>query len=124
MNIVLAIILFIHGFAHLVGFVVPWKIANLKEMPYKTTLLNGKIDVGDFGIRLVGIIWLVIAVVFFICGVGLLLHSSWWQWLTIIVSVFSFFLCVSGLPDARIGIFVNILIVIFIFIAKRFEWLL
>jgi hypothetical protein len=38
MQIVLAVFLFAHGFVHLVGFVVPWRIANLKEMPYKTTV--------------------------------------------------------------------------------------
>ena len=113
MFFILAAILLIHGFAHLVGFIVPWKIDNLKEMPYKTTLFNGKVDVGEIGTRIVGILLLIISIAFFTCGVGIFLHTNWWEWLTIITSIFSFFLCISGLLDARIGVFVNISIIKF-----------
>lgn len=41
----------VRGFAHAVGFVVPWKIATLEDAPYKTPILNDKLDVGDLGIR-------------------------------------------------------------------------
>lgn len=39
MRFVLAMFLFVHGFAHTVGFVVPWRIAKFDEAPYKTTVL-------------------------------------------------------------------------------------
>ena len=47
MHIVLAIILLGHGVAHLVGFLVFWKITALEEMPNKTTQFGGLIDVGS-----------------------------------------------------------------------------
>lgn len=54
MHILLALILFGHGFAHLPGFITYWKLAEIKEMPYKTTILAGNINVGDLGIRVFG----------------------------------------------------------------------
>ena len=47
-----------HGLVHLLGFVVNWQLASLAEMPYKTTLLAGALDVGATGIRAVGLLWL------------------------------------------------------------------
>ncbi len=38
MNIALAVFLFIHGFAHIVGFLVYWKLMKDKEVTYKTTI--------------------------------------------------------------------------------------
>ena len=66
MRFIIAMVLFVHGFAHTVGFVVPWKIASLDEAPYKTTLLRGTIDVGHWGIRVVGTLWLLAALAFFL----------------------------------------------------------
>ena len=52
MRIALGIFLILHGVAHLPGFVVPWRLANIKDVPYKTTLLSGRFDIGDAGIGL------------------------------------------------------------------------
>ena len=65
MKIFLAIFLFVHGFAHLVGFMIPWKIAKLEEMPYSTSIFFNKINLGHVGIRIVGILWLVAALAYF-----------------------------------------------------------
>jgi hypothetical protein len=42
MRFALTLILIVHGIAHRIGFLVPWRIAKLEEAPYKTTLLNGR----------------------------------------------------------------------------------
>jgi hypothetical protein len=47
MRFVLAFFLLAHGVAHLVGFVSSWKLATLAELPYKTTVFSGRVDVGD-----------------------------------------------------------------------------
>jgi hypothetical protein len=49
MRIIVGLILLAHGFAHLVGFVVPWRLMAVPDAAYKTTLLAGKINVGDRG---------------------------------------------------------------------------
>ena len=77
MRIVVAVLLIIHGVAHLPGFVVPWRLAAPKEMPYKTTLFAGLVNAGDVGIRVVGILWLVAAIALAACGVGVLAIVVW-----------------------------------------------
>lgn len=56
MRVVFGLILLGHGFAHLVGFVVPWRLKTLPQMPYKTTPLANSINIGDVGIRVVGVL--------------------------------------------------------------------
>lgn len=123
MKIIVAVILFVHGFAHLVGFVVPWQIYKLEEMPYKTTLFGGLIDVGDTGIRLFGIVWLLFTLAF-IAAAGLLLAKVCiWDMYTLIISVLSLLLCITGWPDSKIGILVNVGIIVFIVIVRKTGWI-
>ena len=123
MRIAIAVILFVHGFAHLVGFVVPWRIATLQEMPYKTSVLAGSVNVGSLGIRVLGIFWLITALAFVVCSMGVLARVPWWLPVTVIVAVFSLFLCIISWPDSRIGVFVNIAVVAFLLIGRRATWL-
>ena len=123
MHIALAVILFGHGFAHLVGFVVPWRIATLKEMPYKTTVFADSVNVGDLGIRVMGILWLIAALAFAVSSIGVLARLPWWLPVTVIVAVFSFFLCIIGWPDARFGLFINIALIAFLLVNKQTGWL-
>ena len=123
MRILLAIVLLGHAFAHLPGFLVFWRLATLKELPYGTTLVAGSIDVGDTGIRVVGILWLIAALGFAACGVGLLARTPWWLSSTVAVSTFSLVLCISGWPAARIGVVVNVAILAFLLADTRVGWL-
>jgi hypothetical protein len=72
MHIILGIFLITHGVADLVGFITYWKIASIEDMPYKTTLLSGLLDVGEVGIRIVGILWLLAGLAFAMVGVGII----------------------------------------------------
>lgn len=112
MTTLLVILLLIHGIAHLVGFVVPWKLTDLPDAPYKTTLVNGKWDVGDSGIRFFGILWLLAGVGFVICAILVWIHFPRWILLTGVMSVFSLALSVLSLPEARIGIPVNMILIV------------
>jgi hypothetical protein len=56
MRFALAALLMAHGVAHLVGFVVPWRLVASQEVAYRTTILASAIDVGDAGIRMLGIV--------------------------------------------------------------------
>ena len=123
MRFFVAMVFFVHGFAHTVGFVVPWKIATLEDAPYKTTVFRGKIDLGSTGIRMVGLLWLVSALAFFAAGALVIGRSTIWQPFAMSVSIFSLALCVLDLPESRIGIPVNIGIVAFILLGGVFGWL-
>jgi hypothetical protein len=112
MHYALAALFVIHGVAHLVGFVVPWRIATLEETPYKTTILNGSVDVGDTGIRAIGVLWLITALAFLVCAVVVVMQAEWWIWLAMGATLVSFDLTILGWPESRIGVLVNVLIVV------------
>jgi hypothetical protein len=122
-RIAIALYLTIHGFSHLVGFVVPWKIASLKEEPYKTTLISGAIDVGDVGIRVIGLLWLATSITFFIAAWGSFSLLAWWKPLTLYLALFSLVLCVLGLPGAKIGIIANAVIIVYLLAGEKLGWI-
>ena len=118
-----AIFLFIHGFAHSVGFFVQWRIIKSNDMPYSTKLFFGKLDAGNAGIRIIGLIWLSIAIVYVFAGYGILTSKGWWNTATLIITAFSFIFCIVGLPDTKMGVVANIIILVFIILNQRFEWI-
>ena len=122
MHIAVGIYLLVHGLCHVVGFLVPWKIITSKEEPYKTTLLAGAIEVGDVGIRMVGILWLLVGVAIMATGIGAFASWSWWRNATLTLALASIFLCVLGLPGAKIGILANLLLLAYLG-AVRLGWL-
>ena len=74
----LAIYLFVavlaaHGLIHLLGPTVYLRISDLQGLPYKTTLLNGHLDVGVRGIAIFGGLWVLPAVGFVVSALALAL---------------------------------------------------
>lgn len=110
MRTAVAIFMMLHGIAHLPGFVVPWRIATFKDTPYKTTLLAGRIDVGDVGIRIIGVLWLIVAIAFVVAGIAMIADTEWWGAMAGCVALISLVLSLLSLPEARIGVAVNIAI--------------
>ena len=104
---ILAVFIAIHAIAHLIGFLVPWRLAKLKEMPYKTTVLSGKVDMGDMGIRIIGVLWLLVALGFLFSAFTIFCACINWIPFTLSVTWASLLLCLVGWPDSKIGIFVN-----------------
>jgi hypothetical protein len=88
----------------------------------KETLLAGAIDAGDSGIRVVGLLWLAVALAFVTLGVGVLASAPWWRNLTLVLTAVSLVLCVFGLPVAKIGILANLLLAAYL-AAARLGWL-
>ena len=119
MRFILAAILAAHGVAHFVGFVFSWRIATLAELPYKTTILADRIDVGDGGIRAVGIAWLSVGAGFLAAAAAVAAHAPWALPLTFVLVLASVPLCAIGWPDARIGLAVNIGILAVLLLGAR-----
>ena len=111
MRFALAAILGAHGVAHLVGFVSSWKLATLAELPYKTTMFAGRLDVGDAGIRVIGVLWLLAAVALLGSAAAVATEAHWALWFTLGAVVASALLCAAGWPDSHIGLAVNIALV-------------
>ena len=122
MRILLAVVLVAHGVAHLVGFVVPWKLLTSAEVPYRTTVLAGTFDLGPTGVRLLGIVWLALAIAFAVIGGGLLLGASWWYRAALVTVPVSFLLCILGWPDSRVGVFANGVILSVLVAGVRRGW--
>lgn len=122
MFIAAAVFMLIHGIAHLVGFVVPWRLANLPEAPYKTTILAGRIDIGDRGIKAMGIVWLLLALAFAVAAAAILLRAVWWPGYTAAIALVSLICSVLGLPEAKLGIPINIVIIAVILYGVTAGW--
>jgi hypothetical protein len=119
MRFVLASFLLAHGVAHLVGFVSSWKLATLAELPYKTTVFSGRVDVGDAGIRVMGVLWLLAALAFLVAAIAVATEAGWAVRLTVVGVIASLMLCLAGWPDARIGVAVNVGLVLLLAIGAR-----
>jgi len=119
MRLVLALLLIAHGIAHLVGFVSSWELATLAELPYKTTVFSGRLDLGDAGIRLIGVLWLLAALAFLVAAIALATGMSWAGRFMLAAVIASALLCVAGWPDARIGLAVNVGLALVLAIGAR-----
>lgn len=100
----------VHGLIHLIGFVVPWGIAQVDGFPYRTTALGGAIAIGDTGARVVGVAWLVLAIGFVVAAVAAWRGAALVTSLVAGLAVASIAVCALGLPDAGFGIVVNVAI--------------
>lgn len=107
MRFVLAGFLLVHGVAHLVGFVSSWKLATLAELPYRTTIFSGRVDVGDAGIRVMGVLWLLATLAFLAAATAVALEAHWAVRFALATVLASLALCLAGWPDARVGVAVN-----------------
>ena len=105
-----AILLALHGVIHLIGFVTPWRIATLEGFAYRTTVFNGAFDIGDAGVRVVGLVWLGLALGFLAAGYGVWLRKPWALGLVGALGVMSLFVCLVGLPETAAGIAINVVI--------------
>ncbi len=123
MRIILSIFLFLHGMAHLVGFLVPWRIVKTDDMPYKTTLFLDKINIGDIGTRIMGIIWLLIAIAFFYAGWITMHRIDYWLTYTLTVTIISLVFYIVAIPDSHIGIYINITLIVLYYLNNYFHWL-
>lgn len=123
MRVFLAILAVAHGIAHLPGFLVNWQLRTLPEMPFRTTILAGALDIGVPGTRLLGAAWLVAAMAFVGLGASVALRTNWWQHAAYAAVLFSTLLCAAAWPDTRLGLVANaVLCALFVFAASA-GWL-
>ncbi|MCJ7659693.1 MAG: hypothetical protein MUO67_11135, partial [Anaerolineales bacterium] len=55
-----AFFVFAHGLVHIIGVVVYWQLAEVEDFPpYNNTLLNVRWEIGDIGMRIYGLLWLI-----------------------------------------------------------------
>jgi hypothetical protein len=119
MRTALAIVLAVHGIAHLPGFLVPWRISSPPDLPHQTSLLNGALEVGDLGARVIGVLWLLTALALGAAAVATYRAAPHWATFALTVVMFSLILSALGWPASRIGLAVNIVLLVVLAAARR-----
>jgi hypothetical protein len=118
MRLAFAFFLLIHGIAHLPGFIVPWRLATLMAMPYKTTLLNGALDAGPVGARFIGLLWLIAGLGCVATAVAALRGVPGWPAFALGVLFLSLVLSVLGWPESSMGLVINLVLLAILLLAR------
>lgn len=108
---VFAVLLILHGIAHLVGFMAAYQLGQAGREAYKTTLYYSRFEIGAGGIRTVGVLWLLGAITFIGTGVMMLLGMPAMTDFALYSSIYSLVLCWIALPDTRIGLILNVVLI-------------
>lgn len=110
MRIALATLMIAHGIAHLARFAIPWRLAPRSGAPVRTTVLDGRIDIGEGGVRALGSLWLALAMAFCLAALGAFAATDWWLLVAFLAALVSMMLCLLEWPQARFGVGANLLV--------------
>ena len=114
MRPILALVLAVHGLAHLVGFLVPWGWApgpagtESAAAVAGNSLLGGRIVPGPAAARASSFLWLAATIAFVVLAVGVWRDAPWWRAALLPTVAVSLALCVLWWPDARIGAWLDV----------------
>ncbi len=108
--VIASIALVVHGFIHLMGTAVYMKLGKVEGLSYKTTVLGGRWDLGEDGIRTFGALWAVAAVGFALAAVALMAGCVWWPPVLVGVVLLSLVLTILDGSQAFGGAIVDVLI--------------
>lgn len=116
-----AIGLSIHGLIHGLGIVVYFELVQLADLPYKTTLLGGAVDVGAAGVRIFAVLTAVAGVGFVVSAVALVTGWRHWRRLVGAVTVFSLVLTALDWTVASMGVLANVAILAALVVQPRLQ---
>ncbi|MBA2543893.1 MAG: hypothetical protein H0V17_29885 [Deltaproteobacteria bacterium] len=116
MRIAFGAVLLLHGIAHIVGFLRAWA-------PTRTTIVGNRIDLGASRIRVVGLGWLLIAVAFGVAAVASLVGITGWPTFALVLTGVSLALCLLQLPETKIGVVLNVVLIAGLFYGQRAGWI-
>ena len=85
----------LHGLVHLMGWLAYWPLGAIAELPYKTTLFDGTWNLGDGGMRIFSVLWLIVALGFIAAAIGVLTRQPWTA--QVLVSATLLSLVITGL---------------------------
>jgi hypothetical protein len=117
MRLAAAAFLAFHGMAHLFGFRAAfWPSPGL---PVRSSLFGGVLGVGYFGTRVLGVLWLLLALGYLLSAALFLLRSPSWTAVTLGVTCTSAMLCLLFWPEARIGLFIDVVLFVVVLALSR-----
>ena len=118
MKIIAAIVLALHGLIHFMGTFAYLRILEVPSLPYKTVVLGGRIDLGEVGTGVFGVLWFVAAIGFVTVSIAMLLNRSWWRLALLAVTLLSLVVTILDLSLAFAGVVFNVVILL----ALWLEW--
>ena len=119
MLIVATIVLVLHGLIHLMGTAAYMKLAVIQQLPYKTTVLGGRWDLGAGGIAVYGVLWAVAAIGFVVAALAFWFGWAGWQPLLLGVTLLSLALTALDWDVAFAGVILNIVILALLWLGPR-----
>lgn len=112
----------IHGLIHTMGLVAYWPIAVLPELPYKTTLLNGRFHLGTLGMRFFSVVWLITAVGFATAAYALVSRQSWWFPVMVATVLLSLLITILDWESAFRGAIFNFMLIAGLAVVGGLRW--
>jgi hypothetical protein len=117
MKFVGALLLTLHGVAHLVGFRAAfWPAIGQTG---KVQLLNHSVFVGAGAAQAFGIAWLLVTLVYLLAAGRLLANASSWTAVALGASAVSLLMCALSWPEARIGVGIDLVLLLVVFLVSR-----
>jgi hypothetical protein len=110
--IVLIVILTLHGLIHLMGFIAYWPLGKISELPYKTTFLGGRWDIGSTGTRFFSILWLLAVLGFLAAALALAFGRSWWAPVLLGTALISLLVCILDWSAAFRGAWIDLVLLL------------
>ena len=116
---VFTVLLALHGLVHLMGVAAYLKLTKVPGLPYKTTVLEGRWDLGESGMQTFGVLWAFAAIGFLVAATMFYFdrHSS----RNVLLAVTLFSLALTGLDSsvAMAGVIVNLVILLVLWLGSR-----
>jgi hypothetical protein len=116
LRIIFALLVFIHGLIHLLGFVKEWKVAQVRQLSGEKLF-----PFGDALSKMLGIVWLVTFLCFAVAVAGFLATKDWWWMVAFTAVVISQALIILYWKDAWAGTILNVVLLPVIIVAYA-EW--
>ena len=104
------LVLAFHGLIHLMGATAYLKLGVLQGLPYKTSVLGGRLELGELGIGVFGALWALCAFGFVSSVAGMLSNQTWWRPVLLGVTLLSLVLTTLDMRVAFVGLIVNVAI--------------
>ena len=118
-RVILIPLLVLHGAVHVLGFVVPWQLAEPQGLPYKETLLDGHLHAGAGGVRAVGVAYLIAGAALVVAAIALLAGQTWWWGLAVTGTGLSLAVTFLTLPEAKVGLALNVVVLGVLLLASQ-----
>jgi hypothetical protein len=103
LRLVAAVALTVHGLLHYLGTAALWRVTDVQAYPYTTTVLDGRFDVGEAGVTVLGALWLLGGALYVAAGLAVALSSARSLRLVAVAAAVSGVLCLLGMPSTAPG---------------------